>query len=88
MAILITTGGEKTELVKPNTHEKLTVMQQLVGGLIEVVYGLPEGRVMIVNEEGRLHGLPVNHTASAWADGKILGNVIILDKGEIDDWLN
>jgi uncharacterized protein DUF3846 len=41
----------------------LTEMKEIVGGWIEAVQ-LGDGSTMYLNEEGRLHGLPVNLTAT------------------------
>ena len=49
-------GGMVVEDLVPNTLE---TFQRLVGGYIETVM-LPQNTVMIVNEEGKLKGLPHN----------------------------
>ena len=43
----------------------LEEMQEAVGGYIEVVRSAFDRLVMIVNEEGKLRGLPYNPTATA-----------------------
>ena len=63
---------------------ELEEMQKIVGGLIEIVH-LNDGRLMIVNEEGLLQGLPVNieatnilrrdHSTTQF----IVGNAIVCD---------
>ena len=58
----------------------LQEMQAVVDGLIEPVY-LPDGRVMIVNEEGWVINLPVNQMASLLAGQPIAGSVIVLPRG-------
>ncbi|MBP3490202.1 MAG: DUF3846 domain-containing protein [Roseburia sp.] len=54
-------------LVEPNEHPKvieaktgLEDLQQLVGGFIEVVYPFEDPVGLIVNEEGKINGLPLN----------------------------
>jgi len=54
----------------PNTLE---AFQQLVGGYIETL-SLPNGFVIVINEEGRLKGLRANIICYA---GVIVGNVVI-----------
>lgn len=60
------------------TEPSLEECQAAVGGLIEAVY-LPEGRLMYVNENGLLLGLPVNELASAYAGRSIVGDVLIIE---------
>jgi hypothetical protein len=68
--------------VEPKKKKKFTLeeLQGFVGGYIEFVY-LPGGKIMVVNEEGRLQGLPVNQGASAIAERLIVGDVLIARKG-------
>lgn len=54
-------------LVEPNEHPKvieaktgLEDLQHLVGGFIEVVYPFEDPVGLIVNEEGKINGLPLN----------------------------
>lgn len=54
-------------LIEPNNHPKvieaevgLKNLQKLVGGDIEVVYPFDDNVALIVNEEGKLNGLPLN----------------------------
>ena len=67
----------------------LEEMQKIVGGYIEVIR-LKDGRLMIVNEEGLLQGLPVNieatnilrrdHSTTQY----IVGNAIVCDADMIE----
>ena len=59
--------------------------QNTVGGYVERVR-CPDGTVLLVNEEGRLNGLPVNEEASALAGQMIVGNVIHFAKGCGRSW--
>ena len=70
----------KPKVTCVETEPGLEECQAAVGGLIEAVY-LPDGRLMYVNEEGLLKGLPVNEMASDIAGRYIVGDVII-----IRDW--
>lgn len=75
---------------------RLEELQKFVGGYIEAVY-LRDGRVMWLNEEGKLDGLPYNAIATDMArrlsglhEGNlpIVGDVVIAtreESGEGDD---
>ncbi|WP_067974792.1 DUF3846 domain-containing protein [Mycolicibacter icosiumassiliensis] len=74
----------------------IELYQQVVKGYIEAVHlELPDGTraVMYVNEEGRIHALPINPLATSvarqlnryFADPYILGNAIIVGVRECDD---
>jgi hypothetical protein len=91
VATIIHVNGrrEQVTLAHPdNDHELLRQLQAHVGGYIEA---LPVGRqFLIVNEEGKLLGLPVNAAAtelmaSATAlaiGGGIVGTAVLLDRAE------
>ena len=71
--------GQISQIITiPNTLEAL---QQLVGGYIETLT-LPDGFVIICNEEGRYLGLQPNVNTYA---GVIVGNIIIT-KAEGEDF--
>ena len=72
MAQLIKASGE-TATVAPKNGRSFTLeeLQKLVGGYIENVY-LDDGRIMVLNEEGKLEGLAVNEAATVMANGVIL----------------
>ncbi len=89
MSHIIKTTGEEIE-VSPQNGEVFTLeeLQGFVGGYIEMI---PAGRhhVMVVNEEGKLKGLPSNPRATAIARencvyGEIVGDVVIVNDYEID----
>jgi hypothetical protein len=61
----------------------LAPLQHQVKGYIEQVT-LDDGTTMIVNEEGRLMGLPVNETASLLAKRVIVGPAVLL--GPVDEY--
>ena len=74
---------------KNGTTFELEEMQEIVGGYIEVIR-LNDGRIIIVNEEGLLQGLPVNieatnilrrdHSTTQY----IVGNAIVCDADMVD----
>ena len=72
MAKLYKTSGEVVQDVDISSLKK---MQELVGGYIEIVVG-NEDRVLIVNEEGLLNGLPHNENASLVYGYPLVGDVI------------
>lgn len=61
MAKLYKTDGTVVDVPIPKgTMNKLTALQNLVGGFIEIVEHIHPGRVVIVNEDGLVLGLPPN----------------------------
>jgi hypothetical protein len=81
MATIIKVDGSEEKLGTTT----LESFQEAVGGYIESIR-LDDGRVMLVNEEGLVEGLPVNHRAMDFLSryGKltqpIVGNVVICEK--------
>lgn len=66
IAVLLKTGEElEPKCVHPKNGEKFTLeeLQTFVGGYIQILY-INNGWLMVVNEEGKLHGLPINRTAT------------------------
>lgn len=89
MALWIKADGTEQE-VKPADNKRFTLdeLQKFVGGDIELTHTAKPKRVMYVNEEGMLRGLPINAKATAlispdylMIDG-IRGDVIVLEKGK------
>ncbi|MGN0280784.1 MAG: DUF3846 domain-containing protein [Prevotella sp.] len=74
---------------KNGTTFELEEMQNIVGGYIEIVH-LNDGRLMIVNEEGLLQGLPVNIEATNIlrrdhpTTQYIVGNAIVCDSDMVE----
>lgn len=62
---------------------KLPELQAAVGGLIELVH-LPDGRIMVVNDEGVILRMEVNTIASVIARQVICGNVLLIEASEIE----
>ena len=79
MAKIIRTNGKMEDL----TDVSLESLQAGVGGWIEIVR-LPNGQDMVVNEEGLIHGLPQNLTASRLAGQPLVGDCILCKRGELN----
>ncbi len=78
--------------VAPNNGKAfdLDELQQMVGGYIEVI-GLPDGKSLVINEEGKLTGLPMNVNATrvfeaVFGAGSdvIVGDAVLVEKGQIE----
>jgi hypothetical protein len=90
MGILIKPDGSK-EQIEPASGKYFTLeeMQGYVGGYIEKIYDR-SGRIIIGNEEGKLHNLPVNSVATnMWAPVNesfdvLVGNILFLNPEEWD----
>ena len=99
MAFIISTNHEIQRVIPddPSGYFKLAQLQAIVGGYIEAVYidgpeGLP--RCMVIHEEGKLIGLPVNQLATMMAhswnagiatDDFIVGPALITGVADTDD---
>lgn len=85
MAQLIYANG-RVENVSPKNGTDFTLeeLNEFVGGYIEIVY-LNDGRLMVVNEEGKLKALPINVRATALYGSVdiITGNALICDRDQI-----
>lgn len=92
MALLIKTNGEITE-IKPSSGECFTLeeLQKAVDGYIEII-NVPGGKVLVVDEEGKLKRKEVNAVAMAFAhtsgavhpSDAIVGDVLLCEDREID----
>ena len=58
MTVLRIKPGEKPKCIE--IESDLDALQRAVGGYIEAVYPYEDPVVLIVNEEGKLNGLPLN----------------------------
>lgn len=58
MTVLCVKPGEKPERIE--IESGLDALQRAVGGYIEAVYPYEDPVALIVNEEGKLNGLPLN----------------------------
>lgn len=63
-----------------NKEPSLEEAQQLVGGYVEILNISPDMQVL-VNEEGRMKGLPHNEKATALCGFNIVGPAVVL-KGD------
>ena len=68
---------------------RLEEMQRMVGGIIEIVY-FDDNTVMVINEEGKLLGLPLNMDATAIfrahypdSDDYIVGDALVCSDEQI-----
>lgn len=95
MALLIKVDDLVTnyEQVKPKGETfSLEELQKFVGGYIEIIHVANGELCMVVNEEGKILGLPINHIATRlhiclntrpFFD-VIVGNVLICGSNEIE----
>ena len=58
MTVLFVKPGEKPKRIE--IESSLDALQRAVGGYIEAVYPYEDPVALIVNEEGKLNGLPLN----------------------------
>ena len=69
-------------------HPTLEEMQGWVGGYIEHVVVMSGGRKVdaLVNEEGKLNGLPVNQKATMMViyPDTIVGNMVVFEEGALE----
>ena len=81
--------NDKSVIIYPDGHTQsfefkgdmpeLDEMQKVVGGLIELVYPEKEDWILIVNEEGLIHELEYNETATNLQASRYLrhGNILV-----------
>ena len=89
----------KLQIIENSKHEpNLEAAQEFVGGMVEGIT-FPNGDYLIINEEGKLMGLPLNEQASKlWTDtfdndnyitGRkdfVVGNAILIKKDALKIW--
>lgn len=90
MAILIKSNQSEESIMPQNGKFSLEELQGFVGGYIECV-SLPDGKLMIMNEEGKLEGLPYNEKATGFGilaginyNDYVCGDVLICSPNELD----
>lgn len=89
MDYIIKTDGTKIKIAPDAKTYTLEEMQEIVGGYIEFVW-LSPFYLMVVNEEGKLNGLPMNDSATdllrLYKDTTdfIVGDVLVCEKDHID----
>lgn len=89
---IIRTDGTQSP-VAPGFGDKFTLkeLQYYVGGYIELVR-LNDNQFLIINEEGKLHNLPINKKATdlaraahcIFASDYIVGDAIIIEQNLLD----
>lgn len=85
MAKFIKANGKMKDVEPKNGIDfRLDELQDYVGGHIEIIY-LRDGRMMVVNEEGKLRALPINRDATFLYGGLdlITGDVLVCDRNQI-----
>ena len=91
MAQIIKSNGQTTEVTPKNgTDFSLEELQTIVGGWIEIV-NLRDGRLLCLDEEGKLKGKERNYVATdiyrqAFPQCKdfIVGDVLLCNEDQID----
>lgn len=88
MALIFKANGEREHVSPENgTDFKLEELQKIVGGLIEVI-GIGD-EIMVLNDEGKLMGLPYNQDATALfrkhydTNDFIVGDVLVCKDNEV-----
>lgn len=89
--ILKTDGSKHVITPQVGTKFNLEELQELVGGYIEVI-NLSANKALVVNEEGKLHNLPVNKIATALAQycnaifptDCIVGDAVVIENKRLD----
>ncbi len=79
---------------------KYPEVKEFVGGMVEAVT-FPNGDLLLLNEEGKLMGLPLNEKATAlWKkhftkethlfgyDDVVVGPAIVIQKNALNTWAN
>ena len=80
-------GSQEIIWIEPG-RKALSAMQNFVGGLVEIVK-CPVGRLMILNEEGKIECLPLNPMATAIYGSLvdyIVGDVLLVDEKAFIEW--
>ena len=76
MAVVFKTDGTRESLYKVQLED----LQKAVGGNIEMVYA-DQDHILVINEEGKLMGLPFNRTAN----DKVKNTLLSFDTGIVGD---
>jgi hypothetical protein len=84
MATIINELGEEVEISPENgSNFNLKELQSAVGGLFEMIQ-LSGEKILVVNEEGLILGLPINLKATSLARRPILGPAILCEANQIN----
>jgi len=84
----ITSSGEVKEMIFSKKMVTLKEMQECVGGYIEFVW-LKDNKILVVNEDGKIQGLPDNPIATQiireqGISDHIVGNALLIDLKYVD----
>lgn len=89
MAKIYKTNGEVLDIEPKNSKDfSLEELQAVVGGYIEIAE-MKGGEFMVINEEGKLKGLPFNEKATELYQKKvyqgdfIVGDVLVCKKNQV-----
>lgn len=87
-ALLVKPDGHHETVYSKGRHWVLDEMQKHVGGFIELASAKEPGWTLVINEEGKLKGLPVNEYATALYSGgdwdPIVGDALYMLERMID----
>jgi len=86
--VVYKSNGNVEERVFSKKNVTLKEMQEIVGGYIEFVYLLKDNLVMVVNEDGKITGLPFNAKATQLVkecniNDIIVGDVLVINQSLI-----
>lgn len=86
--VVYKSNGKVEDRVFSKKNVTLKEMQEIVGGYIEFVYLLKDNLVMVVNEEGKITGLPFNAKATQLVkecniNDIIVGDVLVINQSLI-----
>lgn len=84
--VVVVRPDGKTEKTAWDEKSGLSRLQELVGGYIETTPTVKRKYLLVVNEEGKLRGLPVNGKATAFClfPDTIVGTVVLMKAGKED----
>jgi hypothetical protein len=85
MALILSANGRDAEELKVNDIT-LESIQRAVEGIVEPIRVAGGKKLLYVNEEGRMLGLPFNSDASSLAGRTIVGNAVLMTVEENDEW--
>tara|TARA_R110000751_G_scaffold4223_2_gene20250 strand:- start:1717 stop:2001 length:285 start_codon:yes stop_codon:yes gene_type:complete len=77
--LIMADGRQEFVCPKKNGEFGLKEVQGYVGGYVEAVYTDIPGMVLLVNEEGLLHGMRNNRVASIMAGRSIVGDALFCE---------
>ena len=86
--VVYKSNGSVEDRVFSKKNVTLKEMQEIVGGYIEFIYLRKDNLVMVVNEEGKIMGLPFNAKATQLVkecniNDIIVGDVLVINQSLI-----